>query len=319
MVQPAGMILALMMMAFSAVSARADGARATQLVVGFSAGGPTDIVARTFAAKMAEVLKVNIVVENRVGASGNIASEAVARSAPDGRTLLMAPVAFAVNETLFPNRHFEYAQDFVAVAPLAETANALVVHPSLGAASVAEVVALGRQRGELLYATAGRGTVTHVAGELFADMTGVKMVPVHYKGGGDLIQDLLSGEVKVSFSTIPPVRDFIANGSLNALATTGLERDRMLPNTPTLNEAGLRGYELRLWLGLLAPRGTPVALVRQLSEAVRVATASAEVKNALDVQGFQPMSSGPEEFDTFMKSEIAKWGALVRRIGVGGN
>jgi tripartite-type tricarboxylate transporter receptor subunit TctC len=313
------MLLALMMMAFSAVSARAEIVRATQLVVGFSAGGPTDIVARTFAAKMADVLKVSIVVENRVGASGNIASEAVARAAPDGRTLLMAPVAFAVNETLFPNRHFEYGQDFVAISPLAETSNVLVVHPSLRVATVADVVALGRQRGELLYATAGRGTVTHVAGELFADMTGVKMVPIHYKGGGELIQDLLSGEVKLSFSTIPPVRDFIANGSLDALATTGLKRDRMLLDTPTLDEAGLRGYELSLWLGLLAPRGTPVALVRQLSGAVRVATASPEVKRALDVQGFQPMSSSPEDFDAFMKSEIEKWGALVRRIGVGGN
>jgi tripartite-type tricarboxylate transporter receptor subunit TctC len=303
---------------FATLPARADTGRPTQIVVGFAAGGPTDVVARTIGAKLAELLGTRILVENRVGASGNIASEAVARSDPDGRTLLVAHAGFAVNETLFPGKRFAYERDFVAVAPLAETANVLVVHPSLGPKNVAELIALGREKGELLYATAGRGTVTHVAGELFAHMTGVNMVPVHYKGGGELLQDLTAGHVKLSFSTIPPVRDFISNGTLLALATTRLERDGMLPDTPTAHEAGLSGFELSLWLGLLAPRGTPEPVVRRISEAARQATETAEVRTALANQGFRRLSSTPEEFDAFMKVEIDKWGKIARRIGIAG-
>jgi tripartite-type tricarboxylate transporter receptor subunit TctC len=286
-----------------------------RLVVGFATGGPTDIVARVVGAKLADLLGTSVVVDNRVGASGNIASEIVARSEPDGHTLLLAPLAFAVNETLFPNRHFEYDKDFAAVAPLAETANVLVVHPSLPVKSVAELIAWGKTH-DILYATAGQGTATHLAGELFGMSAGIKMTPVHYKGGGDLLKDILSGEVKVTFSTIPPVRDYILKGDLRGLATTGLKRDKILPDLPTLNESGLPGYDMRLWLGLIGPKKMPPDVIAQLAAATNEALKEKDVVSALDSQGFAPLSGSPSEFDTFMRKEIGKWAKVIHRVGI---
>jgi tripartite-type tricarboxylate transporter receptor subunit TctC len=286
------------------------------IVVGFAAGGPTDILARVVGVKLGESLGQQVVIENRTGASGNIASEAVAHAPNDGHTLLMAPLVFAVNESLFPNRRFEYGKDFTAVAPLAETANVLVVHPSFNVTSVQGLIAAAQARpGEILYATAGKGTATHLAGELFGMMAGVKMVPVHYRGGGDLVKDLLSGEIKVTFSTIPPVLDFIHQGTLRGIATTALHRDPTLPNLPTIAEAGLPGYDVRLWLGLLAPAGTPPDIVARISLACAEALKSEDVKSVLAAQGFDPLNGTPAEFDAFVRNEIAKWGGVVKQIG----
>jgi tripartite-type tricarboxylate transporter receptor subunit TctC len=287
-----------------------------RIIVGFAAGGPTDILARVVGSSLGERLGQQVVIENRTGASGNIASEAVAHAPNDGHTLLMAPLVFAVNETLFPQRRFAYAKDFVAVAPLAETSNVLVVHPSLNVATVAGLIALAKARpGEMLYATAGKGTATHVAGELFGMMAGVKLTAVHYRGGGDLVKDLLSGEVKVTFSTIPPVLDFIQKGTLRGIATTAPRRDPALPDLPTMAEAGLAGYDVRLWLGLLAPAGTPRDVVGSLATASADALNSEEVKSVLAAQGFEPMVGTPETFDAFLRSEIVKWGRVSREIG----
>jgi tripartite-type tricarboxylate transporter receptor subunit TctC len=287
-----------------------------RIVVGFAAGGPTDILARVVGAKLGDILGQHVVIENRTGASGNIASEAVARAPADGTTLLMAPLVFAVNESLFPDRHFEYAKDFTAVAQLAATSNVLVTHPSLPVKTVQDLIALAKAKpGELLYATAGKGTATHLAGELFGLMAGVKMVPVHYRGGGDLIKDLLSGEIKLTFSTIPPVLGFIQDGTLRGIATTAPERDKALPDLPTVAEAALPGYDVQLWLGLLAPAGTPQKIVAQLSEATAQALTSPEIKSALTVQGFEPQYQTPEKFDAFMRSEIVKWGKVIKVVG----
>src|SRR5579864_768657 len=238
------------------------------ILVGFAVGGPADIPARVIGMKLAESLGQPVVIENRLGASGNLASEAVARAPNDGHTLLMAPVVFAVNESLFPNRHFSYEKDFAAVAPLAQTTNVLVVHPSFSVTSVQDLIAAARARpGDILYATAGKGTATHLAGELFGMMAGVKMTAVHYRGGGELVKDLVSGEIKVTFSTIPPVLDFIRKGTVRGIATTALRRDPSLPELPTIAEAALPGYDVRLWLGLLAPAGTPPEIIARLSSA----------------------------------------------------
>jgi tripartite-type tricarboxylate transporter receptor subunit TctC len=286
------------------------------IVVGFAAGGPTDILARVIGAKLGERLGQQVVVENRTGASGNIASEAVAHAANDGHTLLMAPLVFAVNESLFPGRRFEYGKDFMAVAPLAETANVLVVHPALDVTSVQGLIAVAKARpDEILYATAGKGTATHLAGELFGMMAGVKMTPVHYRGGGELVKDLLSGEVKVTFSTIPPVLDFIQQGRLRGIATTALHRDATLPELPTIAEAALPGYDVRLWLGLLAPAGTPSDAVNTIAMACAEALKSEDVKSVLAVQGFDPLTGTPAQFDAFVRSEIAKWGGVIQKIG----
>jgi tripartite-type tricarboxylate transporter receptor subunit TctC len=286
-----------------------------RIIVGFAAGGPTDIVARVVGAKMGEILGQQTIIENRVGASGNLASETAAHSPNDGSTLLMAPLVFAVNESLFPNRRFEY-KDFTAVAPLAETSNVLVVHPSLGVNSIDGLIALAKAKpGGVLYATAGKGTATHVAGELFNQMAGVKMTPVHYRGGGELVKDLLSGEITVTFSTIPPVLDFIDRKALHAIATTGPHRDKTLPDLPTIAETGLPGYEVRLWLGLLAPAGTPQDTVERIAAATRTALESREVKTVLAAQGFDSLIGTPQSFDAFMRSEIVKWGKVIKQIG----
>jgi tripartite-type tricarboxylate transporter receptor subunit TctC len=286
------------------------------IVVGFAAGGPTDVLARVVGASLGERLGQQVVIENRTGASGNIASEAVAHAPNDGHTLLMAPLVFAVNESLFPNRRFEYAKDFVAVAPLAETANVLVVHPSLAVTSVGELIALARTRpGEILYATAGKGTATHLAGELFGMMAGLRLTAVHYRGGGDLLKDLLSGEIKVTFSTIPPVLDFIHQGRLRGIATTALRRDASLPDLPSMAEAGLPGYDVRLWLGLLAPAGTPRDVIDRVAAACADALHSEDVKSVLAAQGFDRMAGTPETFDALVRSEIARWRKVSQEIG----
>jgi tripartite-type tricarboxylate transporter receptor subunit TctC len=290
--------------------------RPVRLIVGFAAGGPTDIIARVVGAKLGDILGQQVVVENRTGASGNLASEVVARSAPDSLTFLLTPLAFAANESLFPNRHFEYAKDFAAVAPLAETSNVLLVHPSLDVKTVQGLIAFGKTSPNgILYASAGKGTATHLAGELFGMMAGVKMVPVHYRGGGELVKDLLSGEVKVTFSTIPPVLDFIQKGNLRGIATTGAKRDQTLPDLPTIAEAALPGYDVRLWLGLLAPASTPRDLVNRISSACAEALRSEDVRSALAAQGFTPLTGTPEEFDTFVRDEIVKWGKVIKVIG----
>lgn len=310
-------LVLLAVLAWPPGDVRAQGSRqSTRIVVGFAAGGPTDILARVLGARLGERLGQQVVVENRTGASGNIASETVAHAPADGRTLLMAPLAFAVNESLFPDRRFEYAKDFTAVAPIAETSNVLVVHPSLDIASVAGLIAAARARpGEILYATAGKGTATHLAGELFGMMAGVKMQPVHYRGGGDLVKDLLSGEIKVTFSTIPPVLEFIQKGMLRGIATTAPHRDPTLPELPTIDEAGLPGFDVRLWLGLLAPAGTPHEVVSRIASASAKALAAADVKSTLAAQGFAPLAGTSESFDALMRSEIVKWGKVIQQVG----
>jgi tripartite-type tricarboxylate transporter receptor subunit TctC len=235
----------------------------------------------------------------------------------DGNTLLLAPLVFAVNESLFPNRRFEY-KDFTAVAPLAETSNVLVVHPSLNVTSVQELIELAKAKpGDILYATAGKGTATHLAGELFGLMAEVKMTPVHYRGGGELVKDLLSGEVKVTFSTIPPVLDFVQHKTLRGIATTAIHRDKVLPDLPTIAESGLPGYDVRLWLGLLAPAGTPRDAVNRLASATAAALESNEVKTVLAAQGFDPLAGTPDSFDAFMRAEIVKWTKVIKLSGTG--
>jgi tripartite-type tricarboxylate transporter receptor subunit TctC len=291
-------------------------AQPIRLIVGFAAGGPTDIIARVIGVKMGEILGRQVLVENRTGASGNIASETVARATPESTTFLVAPLAFAANESLFPNRHFEYAKDFLAVAPLAATSNVLLVHPSLEVKTVQDLIALGKKSPEgILYATAGKGTATHLAGELFGMMAGIKMVPVHYRGGGELVKDVLSGEVKVTFSTIPPVIDFIRGGRLRGIATTGTARDKSLPDLPTVAEAALPGYDIRLWVGLLAPANMPRDIVNGVASASAQALQSQEVQTVLAAQGFTQLSGTPDQFDTFVRDEITKWGKVIKVIG----
>lgn len=288
-----------------------------RFVVGFAPGGPADIVARVLGAKLGDSMGQQFVIENRGGAGGTIATEGVARAAPDGYTILMSPIANAVNESIYKNRRIKVGPDLVAVASVAESANVLVVHESLGVRSVKELIALAKSKpGDIVYATAGRGSATHLASELFDLMSGTKMRPVHYKGGGETIKDLLTGEVKMMFSSIAPVLGFIREGKMRGIATTGAKRDPILPDLPTVQEAGVAGFDVRLWLGILAPAGTPRAVVERLTTETNKALAIPDVARSLAANGFAPQTSTTDQFDKFYRDEVAKWRKVVEATGM---
>jgi tripartite-type tricarboxylate transporter receptor subunit TctC len=294
--------------------------RPIKLVVGFSAGGSTDIIARTAAAKLGEILGQQVYVENRPGASNNLATATVARAAKDGYTLMIGSLSNAINETLFTDLTFNFAKDFAPIAPLAVTDNVLVVNPTLDVRSVSDLIALAKSKpGEILYGTSGKGTAPHLAAELFNLHAGTKLAPVHYRGGAEPIRDLLSGEIKVMFSTFPPVLGFIADGKLRGIATTGPTRAEALPNLPTVAESGLPGFDMRLWFGLVVPVGTPQDIIDRLAKAARAATDSADLKAGLARQGYSALSGTPGEFGALIRTEIDKWAKVVPAIGSLGN
>jgi tripartite-type tricarboxylate transporter receptor subunit TctC len=291
--------------------------RPIRLVVGFAPGGPTDILARVIGKGMSDALGEQVVIENRTGAGGNIGTEMVARAAPDGHTLLLTLLTAAVNESLFKNFKIRFAEHFESIGGIAQTGLVLVVHPSLPVKSVADLIKYGKGKpGELLYATAGAGTSTHLAAELFNTMAGIKMMPVHYRGGGDTIKDLLSGRMPIMFSTIPPVLGFVRDGQLRGIATTGSQRDFVLPELPTVVESGLPDFDVPLWFGLIAPKGTPQPVTQKLAEALERTMAMPETKKVFDAQGFTPMPMKADAFAKFYVAEAARWGKVVHALGL---
>ena len=291
-------------------------ARSIRMIVAFAAGGPTDIIARVIAGKLSESLGQTVFVENRPGASGNIGNETVARAANDGYTILMGSNSNAVNESLFKNINIKYGRDLIAVSPIAESSNVLVVHPSLNVKSVAELISLAKANPEqIFYATAGKGTATHLTGELFNMKAGVKLVPVHYKGGGETLKDVVSGQVKVMFSTIPPMLQFVRSGQLIGLATTGTKRDASFPDLPTMAEAGLSDFDTQLWFGLMAPAKTPSDVVSKLHAATQQALASQDVQAKLAALGYSAMPGTTVDFDTYVHREVDKWAKVIPAVG----
>jgi tripartite-type tricarboxylate transporter receptor subunit TctC len=292
--------------------------RPIHLLVGYAAGGASDIVARVLAQRLGKILNQSVIVENRPGGSGRIATEDVARAAPDETMLLMTPIANAVNETLFKNFHYTFAKYFSAVAPLAETSNVLVVHPSLNIKTVSDLIGLAKSKppGAIMAGSSGVGTSTHLTNELFNMMAGVKLTSVQYSGGGDAMKDLLTGQIKVMFATIPPVLPFIRSGALRAIATTGPKRDPVLPNLPTVAESGLPGFDVRLWLGLAAPAGTPRPIIDRLASATAQALQAPDVKKALAAQDFTSLTGTPEQFAAFYQSEVDKWRKVILKSGM---
>jgi tripartite-type tricarboxylate transporter receptor subunit TctC len=304
----------------SATAAQAQAAypnKPVKLVVGFAAGGPTDILARVIGTGMSKIAGEQFFVENRTGAGGNIATEAAARAEPDGYTLQVTLMSSAVNESLFKNFKIKFSDHFEPIGGIAHSGLVLLVHPSLDVKSVSDLIALEKSKpGQLLYASAGAGTATHLAAELFNFMTGTKLMPVHYRGGGETIKDLLSGEMKIMFSTIPPVLGFVKDGRLRGVATTGLKRDKVLPDLPTIAEAGVPGFDMPLWFGLAAPKGTPRPTVEKLNATLKKALALPEVQETLAKQGFTVLELEPEEFGKFYAAEADKWAKVVNAIGL---
>jgi tripartite-type tricarboxylate transporter receptor subunit TctC len=221
---------------------------------------------------------------------------------------------------LFKNLRFKFAKDLSPIALLAMAPTVLVVHPSLGVNSVQDLVKLGKESPDgIFYATAGKGTTTHLAGELFGQQAGIKMIPVPYKGSGETTKDLLAGNIKVMFSPAPPVLAFLKNGQLKGLASTGLSRAGVVPDLPTVAESGIKDFDMRMWFGLMAPAGTPPAIVEKLAKAAEKALQSPTVKDALAKQGFDAIYENPKDYAAFIQKEIDKWGRVVKTIGTIGN
>jgi tripartite-type tricarboxylate transporter receptor subunit TctC len=285
-----------------------------KMLVGFSAGGGTDVVARILAQKMSEGLGQTVVVENRPGASGMIAGEAVAKSAPDGYTLMMgSQTTFAVAPTLYRKTSFDPARDFAGVAMSAISPLILVVHPSVLAQTVADVIAMAKAKpGAVNFGSGGLGTTPHMTGELFLSVAGIKMAHVAYRGEAPAINDLIGGQIPLMFANLSAVIGNIKAGQLRALAVTSAQRAAAAPDVPTLSEAGLPGFEAATWFALVAPAGTPADVRARLNSEVRRVLDLPDVRQRFADLGMTAEESTPESLDAYIKSEIAKWTKVIR-------
>ena len=288
-----------------------------RFVVAFPPGGGTDIIARSIAQKLAERIAQQVVVDNRPGAGGNIGTDIVAKSAPDGYTLLMGSAGpLAINASLFAKMPFDPIKDLAPVTLAATTPNVLVVHPSLKAATVNDLIALARARpGEINFAASGHGTPAHLAGELFNSMAGVRMVHVPYKGAAPALADLLGGQVQLMFSTMPPALPHVKDGKLRALAVTSAKRSPAAPELPTVDEIALPGFEASTWHGVVVAGGAPSAIVTRLNPNIVAILHLPDLVERLSGQGAEPVGSTPEEFAAYIRAETLKWARVVRESG----
>ena len=291
-------------------------AKPVRMIVAFAPGGIADFAARSVSQRLTTALGVPVVVENRPGAGGITGAEAVARSAPDGYTLLVTSISHTINPSVRKNLPFDAQRDFTPVTLITDAPNFLVVHPSLPARSVKELVALARSRpGQISYASSGTGTSTHLSGELFKAMTRVDVVHVPYKGGGPAVVDLIGGHVQMMFSTLPSVLQQVRAGKLRGLAVTGARRFPAASEFPTMVEAGIPGYEVSGWSGLFAPAGTPREVVNRLAGEIAKILHAPDLKERFFVQGAEPVGNAPEVFAAFVGSEIARWRKVVEFSG----
>ncbi len=289
--------------------------RPVRMIVGFAPGGGTDLTARPVAQKLSELLGQQVLVENRPGAAGNIATEQVARAPADGYTLLMGTIAaLAINPSLYGNLKYDPEADFAPVIQVVDATNVLVLHPSVPAASVPELIALAKQK-SLSAGSSGIGATGHLSIELFNLMTGVKLVHVPYKGGGPAMGDLIGGQVHLIFATLASAAPQIKAGKIKAIAVTTARRSALLPEVPTLSEAGLTGFDANNWYGLVAPAKTPRAIVMRLNAEVTKILAMPEVRANLAVQGLDPAGGTPEQFAAYIRSERIKWAKVVKESG----
>ncbi|WP_244214834.1 tripartite tricarboxylate transporter substrate binding protein [Cupriavidus plantarum] len=287
-----------------------------RMIVPYPPGGPTDIVARVVGQKLSERLGQTIVVDNRPGAGGNIGADTVAKSAPDGYTLLVATTAHAINMTLFTKPGYSTSKDFAPVSMLTSGPLVLVTAPSTPAKNVAELIALARAKpGAITFASSGNGQSTHLAAELFDSMAGVKMTHVPYKGSAPALTDVMAGQATVMFDTMLSSMPFVRDGKLKALAVTGTARSPAAPDVPTMAEAGVAGYEATAWNALLVPANTPPAVVNKLSDALKAVLTQEDVRARFATQGFAAAWTSPADTGRFIAREIDKWGKVVKASG----
>jgi tripartite-type tricarboxylate transporter receptor subunit TctC len=290
--------------------------RPVKIIVPFAAGGPADVYARILAQRLQETLGQSFIVEDRPGGGSVIGTDAVAKSPPDGLTLLMMSNTHTVNESLMSKKPYQLLRDFVPIAPVNYSDLVLVVHPSVKVNSVKDLLALAKSKpGDLNYASSGPGTPYHMAGELFKAMAGVDILHVPYKGSAGARTDIMGGQVHMMFDAITTMAPIAQAGKVKALATTGKTRSTVMPDVPTVSEAGVPGYEAVIWLGLMAPVGTPAAIVEKLNAEIKRIVNQPDVKAAWSKQGAVAMSMSPAEFGQFLREDIAKWANIVKISG----
>ena len=311
-------IAVAMATAFAGVTASAQDypARPVKIIVPFAAGGPADVYARFIAQRLQDAMGQPFVVEDRPGAGSVTGTDAVAKSAPDGYTLLLMSNAQTVNESLIPNKPYALLRDFAPVAPINYSDLVLVVHPSVAANSLADLIRLAKASpGKLNYASSGPGTPYHMAGELFKAMAGVDIVHVPYKGSSGARTDVLGGQVEMMFDAVTTMSEYAKAGKVRPLATTGRTRSTVLPNVPTMNEAGVAGYEAVIWLGVMAPKATPPVIVNRLNAEIRKIVSRPDVRDEWAKQGAVGMLMSPEEFSRYVADDIVKWERIVKISG----
>ena len=290
--------------------------RPVRIIVPFAPGGSADVFGRFIAQRLQESLGQGFIVDNRPGAGSVIGTDAVAKSAPDGYTLLLMSNTHTVNESLIPNKPFQLMRDFVPVAPINASDLVLVVKASLPVATLAELIKVAKAKpGSLSYASSGPGTPYHMAGELLKAMAGISMVHIPYRGSSGARTDVLGGQVEMMFDAVPTMSEHIKSGKVRALATTGRQRSATLPDVPTVTDAGVPGYEATIWLGLMAPKGTPPAVVAKLNAELGKITTHPEVRRAWAAQGAAAMTMGTDEFTRYLNADIAKWARIVKISG----
>ena len=312
------LLIATLLLAPSTLLAQAYPAKPIRFVVPFPVGGIADVFARVIGQKFNDAWGQPVVVENRTGAGGNIAAEFVAKSPPDGYTLVMGSIGtHSVNVSLFRKLPYDPVKDFAPVALVMEADGLLVVHPSVPVRTVKELIALSKARpGQLTYASAGNGTASHLAGELFKMMAKVDMVHVPYKGNVPAITDLLGGQTSLLFATMPTVLPQVQAGKLRAIAVTGAARSPAAPDLPSIAEAALPGFEVTNWIGVFAPAGTPRDIVSRLNGETSRIMRAPEIQSRLLNEGAKSPAKTPEEFGAYVRAEIAKWAKVIQQAGI---
>jgi tripartite-type tricarboxylate transporter receptor subunit TctC len=290
--------------------------KSVRIIVPFGAGGPADVFARVLAQHLSDTLKQTFVVEDRPGAGSIIGTDAVAKSAPDGYTLLVMSNTHTTNESLIPNKPFQLMRDFVPVAPINYSDLIMVMHPSVPAKNLKEFIALAKSKpGGLNYASSGPGTPYHMAGELFKAMSATDIVHVPHKASGEARNSVIGGHVHMMFDAITTMAPNVQANQVRALGTTGRKRSTVLPNMPTVDEAGVPGYEATIWLGVMAPAGTPKPIIDKLNAEIRKVLVRDDVKEAWAKQGAVPMLMAPQDFDKYLRADIEKWAHVVKVSG----
>jgi tripartite-type tricarboxylate transporter receptor subunit TctC len=312
-----GLVLAAMACGAAPSLAQDYPTRNVKIIVPFGPGGPADVYARVLGQHLSESLKRPFVIENRPGAGAIIGTDEVVKAAPDGYTLLMMSNTHTVNETLVANRPYQLMRDLVPVAPVNYSDLLMVVHPSLPAKDLKEFLALAKaKKGELNYASSGQGTPYHMAGELFKSMSGTDIVHVPHRASGEARTSVIGGHTQMMIDAISTMAPTVKDGQVRALGVTGKKRSSIMPDVPTVDEAGVPGYEATIWLGIMAPKGTPQPIVDRLNAEINKVLSRPDIKEAWAKQGVEPLVMSPAEFDKYLRADVDKWAKVIKDAGI---